>query len=1026
MLRRFLENHVLANVTFAVVLLMGVLSYVLLPKAKDPEINFNWININTSFPGASAEDVEKLITNPLEEGIAQVDDINFVSSNSRTGASNILVRFDDLTEREYDKRLNDLRREIQNKANQELPEEVDDPILLEITSSNNFPIATMVLRSEADDERLRATAARIREDLERLDGIDDVNTSGLHDPELVVDFFPEQLRAYGITPGQLADTVAAHFKDTAAGDAGVGNQHWLVRVIGTDADPGWIGSFPLSSAQGQVPVDSVAEVSRAREKATSLVRHGGKPAVMMSVMKKARANTLDLVDTLRDYIDSQTATLAGQGMELILIDDRTKPTRDAIDVMETNALIGLVLVVAVTWMFLGAHIALFIGIGIPFTLAGTFWLLASVDQTMNQSVLLGVVIALGMLVDDAVVVVESIYYRMQRGMEALTAAVQSLAEVFKPVTASVLTTIAAFLPLMLLPGILGDFMFIIPFVVTVALAISLFEAYWMLPVHVAAARVRFDRPSRIHSLRVKYTHLLRVKYSRALIWVLRRPRQSLLGVVFLGFLAIGMLGAGLVRMDFFAFDPVRLFYVNVEMPPGSRLDQTMDRLQEAEKRMRSHFQPGELREMVSYSGQMFTETAPFFGDHYGQVFVSLKPKVNGGREVTEIVDAMRADVEGIGGTLKTYFFIVKDGPPTSKPISVKVRGDDYARIRTAADEIKAMLARVEAVSDITDDDSPGKPELKLRLDMDAVKQAGLNAAEVARTIRLLFDGEVVAFMQHQGDKVEVRVRAKPRDVADFDAILGHPLALAGGGYIALGQLVEAETGRSKSNIRHFDYRRTITVEAELDTAVMDTVAGNQLIKDFWVENRQRFPGLDLDFTGQLDEIQDSIDSMSKLFLFGLFLIYLILGTQFRSYWQPFLILVTVPMAFTGVVYGLAVTANPLSLYTLYGVVALAGIAVNSAIVMIDAANNRLAQGMSVLHATLYAARRRVVPIIITSLTTIAGLFSLATGLGGKSLIWGPVASAIVWGLAFSTVLTLFVVPLLYRMFMTRSRQIRTA
>jgi multidrug efflux pump subunit AcrB len=237
--------------------------------------------------------------------------------------------------------------------------------------------------------------------------------------------------------------------------------------------------------------------------------------------------------------------------------------------------------------------------------------------------------------------------------------------------------------------------------------------------------------------------------------------------------------------------------------------------------------------------------------------------------------------------------------------------------------------------------------------------------------------------------------------------------------VPLASLVRAERTTGLGNLRHYNFRRTITVEADIAPGGMDTVTANRMIREAWEEERGSFPDIDLDFSGELDDIQESLDAIGVLFIFGVGLMYAILGTQFRSYWQPFMILATVPMAFTGVVAGLLVTGNPLSLFTLYGVVALAGIAVNAAIVLISAANQRLQAGMSVLHATLYAARRRVIPVLITSLTTIAGLFSLATGLGGESLIWGPVAASIVWGLAFSTVLTLVVIPLLYRLSMGR-------
>jgi multidrug efflux pump subunit AcrB len=237
--------------------------------------------------------------------------------------------------------------------------------------------------------------------------------------------------------------------------------------------------------------------------------------------------------------------------------------------------------------------------------------------------------------------------------------------------------------------------------------------------------------------------------------------------------------------------------------------------------------------------------------------------------------------------------------------------------------------------------------------------------------------------------------------------------------VQLGDLVSHRLLMSKGYIRHYQLTRAITVEAELDREQIDTVAANERLKAAWAQLHARFPGVELDFSGELEDIQESLDAMGGLFVLGIGLIYLILATQFRSYWQPLIILVTVPLAFTGVVLGLLVSGNPLSLYTLYGVIALTGIAVNSAIVLIDAANERREAGMSVQHAAIYAARRRLVPILITTTTTIGGLFSLAIGLGGKSLMWGPVAASIVWGLGFSTVLTLFAVPLMYRMAMQR-------
>jgi multidrug efflux pump subunit AcrB len=617
-------------------------------------------------------------------------------------------------------------------------------------------------------------------------------------------------------------------------------------------------------------------------------------------------------------------------------------------------------------------------------------------------------------------VVESIYYRVQRGSEAFAAGLDALRETAAPVASSVATTLAAFLPLMLLPGIVGKFMFVIPFVVTLALAISLIEAFWMLPTHVSAIGFRL-RESRVQRVRNRFNARVRIVYSRALIAVMRHRIWFAIGCVLLLVGAAAAFATGLVRVQFFAFDPIRIFYVNVDMPQGTPLDATLREVEAVEARVRRHLRDGEARALVANAGIKFTETEPLYGPAYGQLVVSLLPRAEDGREVQEIVEAMRADVEATPGRGRKSFTVLAGGPPTTKAVSVKVRGDDYAELRAASDAIRDIIAKLLGAKDITDDDLPGRPEMRLTLDREAVARSGLSAGQVARLARLYVDGEIVQVIRDRGEKVDVRVRALDPAHGDPAGLLREAVALPGGGVTTLGALVQLETTTSKGTIKHYNFRRSITVEANLDKERIDTLTANRTIQDEWAKLRTRYPNVELDFTGELDDIQESLDAMGMLFVLGIGLSYLILATQFRSYWQPLMILVTVPLALAGVTLGLIVSRNPLSLFTMYGVVALAGIAVNSAIVLIDAANDRLERGMSVLHSILYAARRRVIPVLITSTTTIAGLFSLATGLGGKSLLWGPVAAAIVWGLAFSTLLTLFIVPVLYSATMRRAR-----
>ncbi|MCB1760732.1 MAG: efflux RND transporter permease subunit [Gammaproteobacteria bacterium] len=1014
MFRKLLENHILTNLAFLLVLVMGGLAYYQMPREQDPSVNFHWIQIWTYWPGATASDVESRITEPLEVGIKKVSGIKFVSSTSREGVSSIIVRFKDLPDQEFAERISDLRRELQSRQD-ELPADTKQPEILEVSSANAFPTATLVVWSYSDGDNLQTVARNVKEDLERLGGVDDVATAGDRDPELLVNFVPARLLAVGVSPVALANTVSAYFKDLSAGDIAFGDQKWLIRLAGTSSSPEYIGTFPVLAAESEVPLRSLAEVERGRTDAQELVRYNGHPAVMLSVAKSEDASNLTILDEIRAYIGVRNRTVTKTGVELVLLDDQTRATRSAISVMERNALIGLVLVLLMSWLFLGFRISMFTSIGIPFTLAGTFWVLHALGQTLNVTVLLGVVISLGMLVDDAVVVVENIYVHLQRGKDGIRAAIDALQEVAIPVTTAVLTTIAAFLPLMLLPGLLGDFMRVVPIVVTVALLISLVEAFWILPGHVAEFQPDLRGGSRVQRFRTRVTWSLKRLFARQLIKVLRWPKLSLGAVAALLALVVAMLFHGHVRVDFFATDLYRLFYVNVDMPPGTSLEKSGRTLASVEALVRRNLRESEIQGIVSYAGQQFTETELLNGDEKAQVFVSLNPAEAGDRSVDQIIDSMRQAVLSVPGPTSITFLRRKTGPPTSRPISIKVRGDDIAEIRRVVRALSAVLQTMEGVSEISDDDTQGGMELTLRLNPDAIMRAGIDPNDVIRSLRLFGNGEIVASMQYQGEKLNVRVRAGGARLQDIDTFLKYPIGLPGGGGVPLGELLTHAEGETLSNIRHYDFRRAVTLEADLDSAVTDTLSANREIQRRWRALATDYPGISLDFSGELDDIQESLAAMSVLFMLGMGLIYLILGTQFKSYLQPLIILITVPMAFMGVVLGLFFSANPMSLFTMYGAIALAGIAANDAIVLLSLANRYLERGWPVATAVVHAARRRVLPILITSLTTMAGLFSLATGLGGESLMWGPVATAIVWGLGFSTLLTLFVIPLVYNL-----------
>jgi len=407
------------------------------------------------------------------------------------------------------------------------------------------------------------------------------------------------------------------------------------------------------------------------------------------------------------------------------------------------------------------------------------------------------------------------------------------------------------------------------------------------------------------------------------------------------------------------------------------------------------------------------------GAQYGQILVSLNKDLPDGRNAETISNEVRSIVENYSKAQRAIIYLVSMGPPVGKAISLKVMGDDIDQVRAASDRIQSIMANNQDIIDIVDDDSPGVQEMSITMNTDTINRSGLSPMFVARNIRMLVDGEIVATMQHKGEEMHVRVMPDEDNLDEIDQILDTTLS-SPIGPVTVRSLIHVERAPGYNNIRRYNFRRAITIEADIDDTKTDTVNANKFVMTEWDKIKDQYPGIGISTEGQVDDVLESINSLGTLFLFGLLIMYLIIGTQFQSYFQPLMIIVTVPLALIGVVVGQLISGNSVSLFTMIGVVALAGMAVNASIVMISAANDRLKSGMSVTHAAIYAGRRRVMPIVITNVTTVAGLFSLAAGIGGKSLMWGPLANAIVWGVMISGGLTLLLIPVMYIIFMPYS------
>lgn len=1010
-----LRSHRLADFVLGAVLLLGAWAYFAMPRAQYPEVNLNWVAVAVVWPGAAAQDVEREITLPLEAAARRVAEVRLVTATSRDNVATLLVRFTEIPHSRFERRLADLDREIRQAA-AGFPREARPPQVLELTSSNFFPTAMVAVSGEMNvggDGRVCRLAEVARDELERLPGVARVWAYGLRERELAVDFDPDALRRQHVSAEALARAVADQAHTYPAGMADISGRRYAIRVEGLTANPDFLAELPIENASGKhVPLRELAEVRQGSGPARELVRLDGRPAVLLSVIKAENVNTLDLTRAVRNLVAHKNQAFGAP--VYTLLDDQSDSTREAIGVMETNALFGFAVVLTVTWFFLGGRLSLLTSLGVPFALASMFLTLYLLGQTLNVSVLLGVAIVLGIPLDDAVVVADAIRMRLAAGMSRLEAVAGALKEVARPVTASVFATCLAFAPLLLLPGLLGRFMFITPLTVIVTLIASLVASLWLLPRHV----VTWGGQPPAAGWRERLGARLRRHYGRLLACAFRHPLP--VAALFGGLFLVAGLAVSLewVKPRWFASDPLRVFNLNVQMPPATGMEATLKAARDLEKAARGVAKSGEVKASLAMAGLQFTPSEMVLGEHLGQVTLSLAPESAGARPVAEFVAALRPALQVAGAENISVQVLSADLPMLSS-LTLRLSGAPLPSLGAAAQALERELAATPGFTDVRNDASFSQPRIVLRVDAAAAAAAGLDPFKLAALVRLHFEGVPVGKVTEGEETLNVVVRGQPLDEAGVRRLLSEPWRLPDGREINPGELFGMQFENTPGELRRVDGRRTVSLHASFDQDQVTARQALERVDDAWAKLAARHPGVRLTQGGEMEDVKASLHDLLRYLLLGSVLMYAWLAVQFGRLALPLVILASAPMALAGVVIGLLVSGQPITLYTLYGCVALTGVAVNASIVLVSAGEDRLALCMSPLAAAFHAARRRLVPIIITTLTVIGGLISLAFGWGGDSLLWGPLASAIVWGLAVATPLTLFVTPLLHAALMRR-------
>lgn len=993
---------VLVNLLMVGIIVGGFFALLDMPQELNPNVSFNWVFVTIPYPGASPAEVEDLIIIPAEEEVDKIDRIDELLSTAGEGWGFLWIKFEEMSKHDFTAAMQDVRMHI-DQAN--LPDDIEDPIIEDFGSDDFAPVVSIGITFTCDEEVAADIADDLADDIEHIADVAKVQISGLEEREIWVEVNPFQLAAQNLTLSSVVGALAARNVNLPGGNVTIGRSEFLVRAVSRYESPEEIEKTVLFSApDGRiVRLADVARVRMVRADQTVLARLGGTRSITISVSKKAGGSTYELADAVKALVaDYEHRSPAG--LEYTITMDSTEMISEILGVLRNNALFGIVFIFAILFAFLGLGNALLASMGIPLSFLITFILMNATGQTVNGSSLFALIIVLGIIVDDAIIVIENVHSHRQRGKPLRQAVIEGTEEVLGPVTSGILTTIAAFLPLMLLPGIMGKFMRVIPMVVSLALLASLFEATTILPAHIHD----WTRKATHHKKpEMRFYVWLRERYERRLRGLLRRRYWVLGGTLLL--VALSTMAIPLVGIELFGEENLDFFTVLVKLPEGSSLEET-DRVIERIEAEALGLPAEDLRYVVANAGLYQGNDEWITRKSVGQVVVTLKPAAERQRSIDEMIGLLRERVSGISGMTSLQFQKPSSGPPTGKPISIRVAGKYLEELESAAADLKGVLGTIPGVYDIGDDFPRGKKEILIEVDEERAALLGFSPQQISLELRTAIEGATATTFREGDEDIDVIVKLAGAKQQSVEDIAGLKLTSLHGGSVPVKDLAEISVRDGASEIKHRNLTRTIMVTAELDdeeTSLDEAVSEARRHFDLIAG---RYEDVQFEIGGEFEEFTNAFNNIAMLFGVGLILIYLILGTQFRSYIQPAVIIGTVPLAFIGAMVGLLINGDKFSIVTLFGIVALAGIVVNDSIVMIAFINNARLRGEDRWQSIVSGGKQRLRPIILTSVTTIGGLLPTAIGLGGSSQVWRPLASTIAYGLAFATILTLFVIP----------------
>ncbi len=1111
------KNRTTVFVLTAIVLLTGAVSYISMPREAFPEIVIPEIYVGTPYPGNSPTDVEKLITRPLEKEINSITGIDKISSSSIQGYSSIQIKFDfSVTPKEALRKVKDAVDKAKSDA--DFPDDLPaEPNVFEMNFSELRPVMNINLSGDFSSELLKDYAEIIEDKIEDLPQITKVDIRGIQEKEVKLKVDVQKMESMQISFRDIENAIGAENVTISGGDIIVDDIRRTVRTIGDFKDWKKIKNVIIKQEKGNIVyLRDVAIVEFEEKDRESFAREFGQPVVMCDVFKRGGANLLDASDAINDIIENLKASEFPKSLAISITADMSEKTRTQVSELENSILFGMLLVVGVLLFFLGLRNALFVGLAIPLSMFISFMILGALGVTLNMIVLFALVLALGMLVDNGIVIVENIYRLMDEGYSPVQAAIHGAGEVAWPIIASTATTLAAFLPLAIWPGQMGEFMKFLPLTLMIVLGSSLFVALVINPVFTAVFMKLEEKPANKKKIIIISTSLvlfglvidfigsmaygniliaagltiltstyfyspattyfqekilpkLDLFYQRFLTYVLggRKPVFWILGTFGLLISSFILMGLATPKVEFFPVNMPNYLNIFIEQPVGTDIEATNKIAIDVEKKVMNYFNTeievdGEktsrnfmIESIIGQVGQGTSDPAQgvSMGETPNKARITIsfvKYSERKGLKTNQIMNEVRDIVREIPGA---KIIVDKDaaGPPQGKPVNIELYGDDYEALIDEAEEMQKFINRsnIYGIEKLNLDIQTGKPEIIVNVDRQKAKRFNLSTSQIGSTIRTGLFGKEISKYKEGEDDYKIMLRMSDATRYNMDNLINQKITFRdpSNGKISqvpISAVATAEKSSTFSAIKRKNLKRLVTIQSNVieganPTEVVENIRA--VLKDYPIDEKHHFL-----FTGQQEEQAKEMSFLSRALMIAVFLIFLIIVAQFNSISAPVIIVGSVVFSLIGVLLGLIIfQMDFVIMMTMIGIISLAGIVVNNAIVLLDYTKlvierKKLEFGLDekeklpideVTNSIIEGGKTRLRPVLLTAITTVLGLMPLAVGMninfftlfseldpqiyfGGDNVVfWGPMSWTIIFGLTFATFLTLVIVPVMF-------------